>query len=115
MKQATQKMNSIKSDTLKYILQDDEDIKKLLNKENETSKILLNSKKPIIIIGESALELKSAKFILQGIKKFLKENNFINENWNAFNVLLQNASSVGAIDLGFFEKDNQKQILPFLS
>ena len=83
-----------------------EDIKKLLNKENETSKILLNSKKPIIIIGESALELKSAKFILQGIKKFLKENNFINENWNAFNVLLQNASSVGAIDLGFFEKGN---------
>ena len=83
-----------------------EDIKKLLNKENETSKILLNSKKPIIIIGESALELESAKFILQGIKKFLKENNFINDNWNAFNVLLQNASSVGAIDLGFFEKDN---------
>ena len=83
-----------------------EDIKKLLNKENETSKILLNSKKPIVIIGESALELESAKFILQGIKKFLKENNFINDNWNAFNVLLQNASSVGAIDLGFFEKDN---------
>ena len=83
-----------------------EDIKKLLNKENETSKILLNSKKPIVIIGESALELESAKFILQGIKKLLKENNFINDNWNAFNVLLQNASSVGAIDLGFFEKDN---------
>ena len=83
-----------------------EDIKKLLNKENETSKILLNSKKPIVIIGESALELESAKFILQGIKKFLKENNFINDNWNAFNVLLQNASSVGAIELGFFEKDN---------
>ena len=83
-----------------------EDIKKLLNKENETSKILLNSKKPIVIIGESALELESAKFILQGIKKFLKENNFINDNWNAFNVLLQNASSVGAIDLDFFEKDN---------
>ena len=83
-----------------------EDIKKLLNKENETSKILLNSKKPILIIGESVLELESAKFVLQGIKKFLKENNFINENWNAFNVLLQNASSVGAIDLGFFEKDN---------
>ena len=83
-----------------------EDIKKLLNKENETSKILLNSKKPIIIIGESALELESAKFILQSIKKFLKDNNFINDNWNAFNVLLQNASSVGAIDLGFFEKDN---------
>ena len=83
-----------------------EDIKKLLNKENETSKILLNSKKPILIIGESVLELESAKFVLQGIKKFLKENNFINDNWNAFNVLLQNASSVGAIDLGFFEKDN---------
>ena len=43
-------------------------------------KIFLKSKKPIIIIGESALELKSGQFIFESIKKFLIENNFINEN-----------------------------------
>ncbi len=81
------------------------DIKKFINKETEVSKIFLKSKKPIIIIGESALELKSGKFIFESIKKFLHENNFINEKWNSLNILIQNASSVGAIDLGFLNKD----------
>ena len=35
-----------------------DDIKKIFNNENEFSKKLLSSKKPIIIIGESTLELK---------------------------------------------------------
>ena len=36
------------------------------------------------------------------------ENNYINETWNALNILIQNASTVGAIDLGFYNinKDN---------
>ena len=55
----------------------------------------------MIIIGESALSLKSGKFILENIKKFLSSNNFINENWNALNILPKNASTVGAIDLNF--------------
>ena len=52
-----------------------------------------------MIIGESALELKSGKYIFEEFKKFLKENNFINKDWNAFNFLPQNASTVGLIDL----------------
>jgi len=82
-----------------------EDIKKFINKESEASKILLESKNPMVIIGESALELKSGKFIFEAIKKFLSDNNFINEKWNALNILVQNASSVGAIDLGFLKKN----------
>ena len=78
-----------------------EDIEKFIKNENEASKLVLNSKKPMIIIGESALELASGKFIFEGIKNFLIKNNFINENWNALNVLIQNASTVGALDLGF--------------
>ena len=83
-----------------------EDIKEFLNKKNEASETLLKSKKPIIIIGESTLQLESGQFILESIKNFLLENNFINENWNALNVLIQNASSVGAIDIGFLSKKN---------
>ena len=80
-----------------------EDIKKFVNKQNKASELLLKSKKPIIIIGESALELESGQFILESVKNFLLENNFINDKWNAFNILIQNASSVGAIDIGFLK------------
>tara|TARA_Y100000389_G_scaffold37929_1_gene32221 strand:+ start:3243 stop:5297 length:2055 start_codon:yes stop_codon:yes gene_type:complete len=76
-----------------------EDIKKIIYKENEFSKKLLSAKKPIIIIGESTLELKSGKYIFEELKNFLMENNFINESWNALNILTQNASTVGLLDL----------------
>jgi len=76
-----------------------DDIKKIINNTHEISKKLLLAKKPIIIIGESALELKSGKYIFEELKKFLLKNNLINENWNALNILTQNASTVGLFDL----------------
>ena len=45
-----------------------DDIKKILNNESNFSKILSSSKKPVIIIGESALELKSGKYLIEGFK-----------------------------------------------
>tara|TARA_B100000575_G_scaffold291783_1_gene298489 strand:- start:787 stop:2415 length:1629 start_codon:yes stop_codon:yes gene_type:complete len=96
-----------------------DEIKKFINKENDLSKKFLQSKKPVIIIGESALELKSGKYLFEKIKNFLRENNFITKDWNALNVLVQNASTVGLIDLKvipdkkddfiFFDKLNNKE------
>ena len=85
-----------------------DDIKDLINEKSEISKKILSSKKPIIIIGESALELKSGKYIFEEVKKFLIKNNFITNEWNALNVLAQNASTVGLIDLKILpnEKDD---------
>ena len=85
-----------------------QDINDFINGKNELSKKFLASKKPMIIIGESSLELKSGKYIFEEIKNFLKKNNFITEKWNALNVLIQNASSINAIDLKFltYNKDN---------
>ena len=91
----------------KIIGEKTEDIKKLIEGENEISRKILNAKYPIVIIGESALELKSGEFILEGIKDFLFKNNFITEQWNAFNILIQNASTVGAIDLNFLDVDKK--------
>jgi len=97
-----------------------EDIKKIISKDHEFSQKLLSAKKPIIIIGESALELKSGKYIFEELKSFLIENNLINKDWNALNILTQNASTVGLLDLkilsnqkgddfSFFENlDNEK-------
>ena len=85
-----------------------EDIKKIVNKENDFSQKLLSAKKPIIIIGESALELKSGRYIFEEFKKFLIKNNLINENWNGINVLVQNASTVGLLDLKILQNKKEK-------
>mgnify|MGYP007000109591 CR=1 len=46
-------------------------IKDILENKNETSKQILSSKKPIIILGESFLNLKSAKHLFFAIKDYL--------------------------------------------
>ena len=86
-----------------------DDIRKIFNKESDFSK-KLSSKKPLIIIGESALELKSGKYILEEFKKFLQENNFINKDWNGLNFLPQNASTVGLIDLKILPKEDEENM-----
>ena len=90
-----------------------DDIRKILNNETDFTKKLSSSKKPLVIIGESALELKSGKYIFEAFKNFLKKNNFITKDWNAFNFLPQNASTVGLIDLGILPKQEEKKNLFF--
>ena len=86
-----------------------DDVKKIFNNESDFTKKLLSSKKPIIIIGESALEIESGKYLFEGFKKFLKKNNFINKEWNALNFLPQNASTVGLIDLNILSREDEKR------
>ena len=86
-----------------------DEIKKIINNEHEFTKKLLSAKKPIIIIGESALELKSGKYIFEALKKFLLNNNLINENWNSLNILTQNASTVGLLDLKILQTESQNE------
>ena len=90
-----------------------DDIKKLINKENEISKNILSSKKPIIIIGESALELKCGKYIFEELKNYLINNNFITEEWNALNVLVQNASTVGLLDFKMLSQQEDNNFVFF--
>ena len=57
---------------------------------------------------------KNLKVILQyDLKIFLFKNNFINEEWNALNILLQNASSVGAIDFGAMDYNDNNNFIFF--
>jgi len=77
-------------------------IKEIVSGSHEISKKIKKSKKPMVIIGESALNKNTGKYIFETLKKFLYENNFINTKWNALNILNQHASRVGAIDLGVY-------------
>ena len=46
--------------------------------KNELSEKVKQAKKPIIIIGQSVLKLKSSLYIFEELKKFLVLNNKIN-------------------------------------
>jgi len=77
-------------------------IKEISQGSHQISEKIKKSKKPIIIIGESALYGEKGQYIFETLKSFLFNNNFIKKNWNALNILSQQASRVGAIDLDVY-------------
>ena len=80
---------------------------------HDVSKDILNSKKPLIILGESLFESNSAKEVFILIKNFLKINNKITKDWNPINILSVDASTVGNLDLGII--NNKKNIFDNLN
>ncbi len=81
-------------------------LKNIFDGDHDLSKKILNSKKPMIIIGESFLRLNSAEFLFNKILNFLKLNNQFSDDWNPLNILSCDASSVGNFDLGLINKEN---------
>ena len=86
-------------------------IKDIFENKNELSEKIKNSKKPIIIIGQSALRLKSGKFIFEEFKKFLISINKITKEWNSLNILSNNASTVASYDLNILNSKDGKNII----
>ena len=86
-------------------------IKDVFENKNELSEKIKNSKKPIIILGQSALRLKSGKFIFEEFKRFLISVNKINKDWNSLNILSNHASTVGSYDLNILSSKDGKNII----
>ena len=85
----------------------------IFKSRHDVSKDILNSKKPLIILGESLFESNSAKEVFILIKNFLKINNKITKDWNPINILSVDASTVGNLDLGII--NNKKDIFDSLN
>ncbi len=85
-------------------------IKDVFENKNELSEKIKNSKKPIIILGQSALGLKSGKFIFEEFKRFLISVNKINKDWNSLNILSNHASTVGSYDLNILSSKDGKNV-----
>ena len=81
-------------------------LKNIFEGTNDLSKIILDSKKPMVILGESFLRLNSAEFLYEKILKFLKNNNKFSEYWNPINILSCDAATVGNFDLGLINNEN---------
>jgi len=76
--------------------------------KSELSKKIIDSKKPILMFGQSAFKLKSARYIFKNLKKFFNSNNKINSEWNPLGVISNNASTVGSYDLEILSSHDGK-------
>ncbi len=95
----------------KVISNNTDELKKIILNEHDVSKKIISAKNPIVIFGQSALRLNSSGYLFEGMKKFLSENNKIKDDWNALNVLSNNASTVGAYDLDILDNETIDNVL----
>ena len=82
-------------------------IKDIFENNNELSKNIINSKRPLIIVGESFLKIRSAEYLFNSLKDFLKKNEKISIEWNPLNILSVDAGTVGNLDLDIIDKNNK--------
>ena len=85
-------------------------INDIVNNTHKLSEKINKSQKPMFIIGQSIFKLNSAPYILEELKKYLSINNKINKDWNALNILSNNAATVGSYDLEILSSKNGKNI-----
>ena len=85
-------------------------IKDIVDGKHDLSSVIQNSKKPLVIIGQAALNLKSGKYIFEEMKKYLTSINKITDDWNSLNVLSKDASTVGSNDLNIISSINSENI-----
>ena len=81
-------------------------LKEIFDGNHEISKKIICANNPMIIIGESLLNLGSSQYFFNSIKNFLTQNKKISEEWNSFNILSCDASTVGNYDLGIINESN---------
>ncbi len=82
-------------------------IKDIFENNNELSKEIIESKKPMIVFGESFFKIKSASYLFNLSKKFLSKNNKLNDVWNPINILSVDAATVGNLDLDIIDKNDE--------
>ena len=82
-----------------------EHLNDLLNDRSPFSELLKNSKKSLMIIGNSAINFRDGKEVLNVCSEIAKKYNISTNSFNGFNVLQQDISKAGAIDIGFYNND----------
>jgi len=81
-------------------------IKNIIDNNHKISTEIINSKNPMIILGESFQKLKSADYLFSSLKQFLFKNNKYTTDWNPLNLISADASTVGNLDLDLIDDSN---------
>ncbi|MDC1027590.1 NADH-quinone oxidoreductase subunit NuoG [Candidatus Pelagibacter sp.] len=81
-------------------------LKDIFDGNHNISKQIIGAKKPMIVLGESLLNINSSKYFFNKIKEFLLKNEKMSKEWNPLNILSCDAATVGNYDLGLVNEDN---------
>jgi len=80
-------------------------VEDILNENNDFCDDLSSMKKPLMIIGQGALMGEDAQNFQNICIELAYKFNFIDNDWNGFNVLHSAASRAGAMSIGFLPSD----------
>ena len=83
------------SDNLLYLNQ-------ILDEKEEFYQLLSKAKNPMIIIGTSAININQGQDVLKICAQISDKLKIANDKFNGLNILQQNISRVGALDLSFY-------------
>ncbi len=76
-------------------------IKEVLEEKHAFSAQLKAAKRPMLILGQGAMNRRDSLEILNLCQKIAEKYGLIQEGWNGFNALHTAAARVGGLDLGF--------------
>ena len=79
-------------------------LNEILDNKSEFSEVLFNAKNPIIIIGTSAINTSEGSSVLKTCAEIAKKLPNFSESFNPLNILNQDISRVGSLELGFVNK-----------
>jgi len=77
----------------------------ILNEKNSFSKILEKASKPMLIIGKNSLDSLNGEDVIDTCASIAKKFNLVKKDWNGFNILQQDISRVGALDIKFYNQE----------
>jgi NADH-quinone oxidoreductase subunit G len=75
-------------------------LKSIIDGSHDICGEMVNAKRGMIIVGQSALARDDGGQILHGLKAIAEKTDLVTAEWNGFNVLHDAAARVGGLDLG---------------
>ncbi len=91
-----------------------DELNDIMNNKSQFSEVLFNAKNPIIIVGTSAINTSEGSLVLKTCAEIAKKLPNFSESFNPLNILNQDISRVGSLELGFvnkvFDEDLEKTL-----
>ena len=81
-----------------------DELNDIMDNKSKFSEVLFNAKNPIIIVGTSAINTREGSSILKTCAEIAKKLPNFSDSFNPLNILNQDISRVGSLELGFVNK-----------
>ncbi|MDC1060268.1 NADH-quinone oxidoreductase subunit NuoG [Alphaproteobacteria bacterium] len=91
-----------------------DELNDIMDHKSKFSEVLFNAKNPIIIVGTSAINTSEGSSVLKTCAEIAKKLPNFSKSFNPLNILNQDISRVGSLELGFvnkvFDEDLEKKL-----